>query len=286
MLQDLVKALHSVLTGRIAGKSPNLICKIIQASFVPLSGGAVKIRFMSSKKLFEVREGSNVIFVARASRLITQRRGIEHRQEALRNLYLGGIVSISEGDLVIDCGANIGEFSLRCNTEGAEVVAFEPDPREFRALSENAKDRFHVHNLALWHEDGELTFFEKNDTADSSLIDPGDYTQKTTVKVARLDSVRGVLDGSRRIKLMKLEAEGAEPEILEGAGALLHRIDFIAVDMGPERGVAADTTVVPVVRHLAQAGFELVYFNHIRCIGLFRNTILEPADDPSAGAKH
>ena len=45
------------------------------------------------------------------------------------------------GDTVLDIGANIGLFSIWCADRGAKVVAVEPIPLTFAALSANAAAR-------------------------------------------------------------------------------------------------------------------------------------------------
>ena len=45
------------------------------------------------------------------------------------------------------------------------------------------------------------------------------------------------------IKFFKLEAEGFEPEILNGSKDVLNRIEYIGVDGSPERGPKAETTI-------------------------------------------
>ncbi len=42
-----------------------------------------------------------------------------------------------DGDIVVDIGAGIGEFTLWCAEAGARVVAFEPDPLAFACLERN-----------------------------------------------------------------------------------------------------------------------------------------------------
>lgn len=76
---------------------------------------------------------------------------------------------------------------------------------------------------------------------------------------------------NEKIKLLKLEAEGAEPEVLEGCGDLLQQIEYITADLGPERGVSQESTLVPVVNYLLAHNFELLEVGHTRIVGLFRN---------------
>ena len=92
-----------------------------------------------------------------------------------------------------------------------------------------------------------------------------------TVPTLRLDDLfdRYGLD---QIKLFKLEAEGAEPEILLGATRALPNIEFISADLGPERGLTQESTVIPVCNHLFKLGFELVSLYQKRQVFLFRNT--------------
>lgn len=219
--------------------------------------------------LYKMSEGDMSIFVARKSRLHFNLLGIQKRQAQLQAEYLLNSELIRSGDLVIDCGANVGEFSMICAKAGAQVIAFEPDPREFMALAKNAEGReIQPIQRALWKEDGELTFFDSNDDGDSSLIDPGTSSQSFNVRTQRLDAVPELPSGP--IRLIKLEAEGAEPEILEGMKKTLERIEYLTVDMGPERGVKKENTVAEVTNALYAAGFQMIEFFPPRCTGLFK----------------
>ena len=74
-----------------------------------------------------------------------------------------------------------------------------------------------------------------------------------------------------RIKLVKLEAEGAEPEILMGAMSIIDRIDYIVADIGPERGVKSESTLIEVLDILQKNNFEATKFGYNRGILLFKN---------------
>ena len=66
------------------------------------------------------------------------RDGISARLEAVAEKYVGGTgYAPREGDIVVDIGAGIGEFTLWCADAGARVVAFEPDPLAFACLERN-----------------------------------------------------------------------------------------------------------------------------------------------------
>lgn len=220
--------------------------------------------------LFRVTQGDVTIFTARKSRLPFLMYDVHGRLSELRNQYLVSDDLIRADDVVIDCGANIGEFSIVSARYGAQVFAFEPDPTEFTALERNAQSRrISANSFALWNEDGEMTLFDANDDGDSSLIDQGNSSREVRVPTLRLDSFSGLPTG--RIRLIKLEAEGAEPEIIEGAQETLQRTDYVAVDMGPERGLSHEATLVPVVNSLHDLGFRLKSFSRFRWVGLFQS---------------
>ena len=75
---------------------------------------------------------------------------------------------------------------------------------------------------------------------DSSLIEPTQYDEVVTVAVKRLDSFL-----TSHVKCLKLEAEGAESEILEGIGEKLDLIEYIAADLGFEGGFIRKAHLFP-----------------------------------------
>lgn len=234
------------------------------------------VRWDVQNKLFRVQSGQDQLFVARRSRINWYVKGVNKRLERLGAEYGLESVPLQSGDLAIDIGSNIGEFSRLLESVGVDVVAFEPDPGEFLALKRNIGFRSAAHAVALWNEDGTADFFHANDQGDSSLIRPitaeGMSTKVTTM---RLDTfMEGSEFVARTIKIMKLEAEGAEPEILEGAARTLERVEWILADVGFERGVKAESTLPAVVHTLLSKGFQLVSLRPGRLVAIFKNTKL------------
>ena len=56
---------------------------------------------------------------------------------------------------------------------------------------------------------------------------------------------------------MKLEAEGFEPEIIRGGLSVLSQIEYIAADLGWERGLEQDCTIPEVVNLLLENRFRI-----------------------------
>lgn len=89
---------------------------------------------------------------------------------------------------------------------------------------------------------------------DPSLIEPPIFEFARDVQVRRLDS----LFPGKRIKLLKVEAEGGEPEVIESAFNILPEIQYIAADLGLERGLEKKTTYVESINFPLENGFDLV----------------------------
>lgn len=224
---------------------------------------------------FTVKDGEFKLSVKRARYISLYSKGIRDRLERLSEDYHLDDIGIKEGDLVIDVGASIGEVSLiltnkyRCST-----YCIEPEDTEFECLKLNLADcESEFLDCPLWSEKKQITFYSTNELHDSSCFETRDYTDTTEKTASTLSDVMKGLD-NRRVKLLKLEAEGAEPEILLGGLDCLHMIDYVSADVGPERGVDFETTLVQTTRILNDHGFEFVKMGHPRLVCLYRNKML------------
>lgn len=208
---------------------------------------------------FVVRSEGRSIAVPAAIRWRMYRRGWTKRLARLAAQFgVPDLAAVGPGDMVIDIGANVGEFALACAGRGARVQSIEGDPKVFACLSRNTADQplISAHQMVVWHREEELTFFSAPDQADSSVIaDPNDPRYSPIkVRAVPLDLLaeRG---GWGDIALLKCDAEGAEPEVLRGATAVLARTRVVAIDTGPER--LGEETHEPVAAILTNAGFTV-----------------------------
>jgi len=129
----------------------------------------------------------------------------------------------------------------------------------------------------LSNESGRLSFYISSGTADSSLIEPPSYSERVDVDVISLSELFVDLKIDR-CRLFKLEAEGFEPEILDGAAAVLPMIDYISIDGGPERGMGEEKTFCNLANKLLDNDFEMVDINGPQYRALFRNKSLFDAE--------
>ncbi|MBW7876005.1 MAG: FkbM family methyltransferase [Candidatus Cloacimonetes bacterium] len=196
--------------------------------------------------------------------------GIGERGLTLGNTYFLPQIQFADNDRVVDCGANVGDlFQYFVQNEiQIEYIGFEPSKLEYECLKSNVAPGV-TYNMGLWNSSDTLEFFSSSTGADSSLIQPPTYDEIVRVNVNRLDSLI-----SGKIKLLKIEAEGAEPEVLQGCENLLSEIEYISADLGFERGVRQESTLAPVINFLLSRNFELIDVSHVRVVALFRNKII------------
>ncbi len=196
-------------------------------------GRAVSLR--PDAGLVSVDDGVRHIFVPNVRRAGVFKNGINTWLESVAEKYLGRTGYVPrEGDIVIDVGAGIGEFSLWCAAAGARVVAFEPDPLAFVCLERNTASlgTVQLYPYALWKERANLRLHGSPDTSESSLIEDGrPNARNANVEAWPLDRLQ-FMTRLAVIDFMKIDGEGVEPEILFGAMRTLRRTRVIAVDVG------------------------------------------------------
>lgn len=133
---------------------------------------------------------------------------------------------LSDGDVFVDAGANIGYFSvyagLRVGSSG-KVHAVEPDEKNASLLTANLElnglSNFTVHPTAVSDTTGEATLFRgKSNAGAHSLLQKGSLAAGPKVPVTTLDNL---LRKERTPKLIKIDVQGAELNVLNGMKDLL-----------------------------------------------------------------
>lgn len=184
-------------------------------------------------------------------------------EEWLRRKYsLPGFLQVDPGDIVVDCGAYVGGFSLNAAKKASRLHAFEPAPHNFRCLEANFRDvEFVICNQeGLYHESRVLDLNIAASSVEHSFLEPDDgVTVRTeSVKVIRLEDYCGE-QGIETIDFLKIEAEGVEIEVFEGLGGV--RARKIAVDVSPERNNESPLGYFESV--LGAMGYDLRVRGHV-----------------------
>jgi FkbM family methyltransferase len=135
-------------------------------------------------------------------------------------------------------GSYIGLSTALFAKNSKQVIGLEASPRNYKFLEKNTSnvDNIEVKNMAATDETGEVELnLEKSQKGvnDSILTpDSGEINQTVTVNSTRIDDLVENL-GIDKLNVLKVEAEGAEPEVCSGIGDL--KIDKVVVLCDNER---------------------------------------------------
>lgn len=212
--------------------------------------GIYKFNNFEFKSLTEIEDkNGNRVYTqnfGRSNRFIS---GFDHAYDRIWDQYLVTNFEFKNSKpIVIDIGANIGEFVIAAAQRNAhKIYAFEPDPACFLCLERNIMNIFekvNLYNFPLSNKTEIQKFYLATENADSSLVPPTTSSKSTNLLVKRLDAIQDI-QNLTYIDLLKMDAEGAEPEVLEGLGDLVYNIGKFVIDVGPERnGKSTDKMVM------------------------------------------
>ena len=134
---------------------------------------------------------------------------------------------VSEGDTVVDIGANVGSIALFAATiVGAtgHVLAVEPHPRTFAFLSANRdlnpslRDRISIRQVAVADRASTIGFSSRYHDSGNHVFESIDGLQVETIS---LDDLCRDIPG--KIGLLKIDVEGYEPFVIRGGRETLAR---------------------------------------------------------------
>jgi FkbM family methyltransferase len=162
-------------------------------------------------------------------------------------------------DLFIDVGVNVGTYTMWASDCGAEVIAVEPDPEAYRRLVRNAslaRTRVTPLRLAMAASAGTVTMTSGRDTLNRLVREEESSLPTQQVEASTLDE----LISMRHVRGIKIDVEGAERPVLQGASRALHdhRIDLLQIEWNHMSEECLNESRVPVAALLARHGYELV----------------------------
>ncbi|MCF7962257.1 MAG: FkbM family methyltransferase [Pirellula sp.] len=137
------------------------------------------------------------------------------------------------GDVALDIGANLGVMTVlfsRLVGPAGRVLAFEPNPRVLERTRQTTAKLSNVRlcefALGPCPDTLELVVPAKNLGLGSLVVDNqrfGADAKRVTVPVERLDDVLA-REGVNEVRLVKMDVEGFEPQVLRGAERCLREI--------------------------------------------------------------
>lgn len=169
---------------------------------------------------------------------------------------------IRPGMTVVDVGANIGiytRFFSGLAAASGRVHAFEPAPLNFTRLQENVDRLANVslNHAAVGDRSGTIRLFVSDElNVDHRTFDSGDGREGIDVPVVSLDEY---FVAGQRVDLIKIDVQGYELSVLEGAKRVLEENRNVKVLMefwpyGLSKAAVAPSKVIELINSL---GFEI-----------------------------
>jgi len=174
---------------------------------------------------------------------------------------------LRDGDVFFDVGANVGLFSLAVakKNKTIDVHAFEPIPLNaalFEAsLHLNAIDTVKINRTCVGDKQGQVEFSLAADSAYSSIHNTGRKSEVTKI-IVPVTTLDNYLESSslKRIDIIKVDVEGAENLVLDGARYIFNnsslRPRLVLMELFDEYFYLFNTSISNIVKIMQGYGYE------------------------------
>jgi FkbM family methyltransferase len=178
---------------------------------------------------------------------------------------------------VLDVGANVGKFGIELRENGfdGKIISFEPLSSAYEELKEQTeKDhKWEAVNTAL----GDRNEISEINIAGNSLSSSiremlpthektapeAQYVGKEKIEVRKLDSVFEEFCSVRDNILLKIDTQGFEKKVIDGARESLEAIDTVQLEMSLTPLYENETLFLEMIRYLNGKGYSLVHLEHV-----------------------
>lgn len=195
-------------------------------------------------------------------------------------LYQGGFFKTQDHLVIFDVGAHIGQT---CNKyrklfPDAKIYAFEPFIDSFKILYDavSGDEKIAAYNLALGNQIGKVTFYINKFSATNSLLSTHVDSEKiwgdnllTPIdsKIVNITTIDEFLKNNmiERINILKLDTQGTEFQIIEGADKALKegRIDLIYLEIITLPTYEDQKYLDEILFLMRNKGFKLINFYNL-----------------------
>lgn len=194
----------------------------------------------------------------------------KHRKIPEYSIFTSILPYIPHNPVILDIGANIGSTALWFyQIAGAsKVIAVEPNLKTFNIMETNIKvngleDKIYPMNIALGSEEGyaKISFKSSHNTGLTTFS----ACDKNSVGAVRSTTVDNIIQEDQHIDFMKIDVEGSELKVLNGARSTIERcrpIIFIEIwSPGYPRvidpSIVTATNYMNVIRFFSDIGYVI-----------------------------
>jgi FkbM family methyltransferase len=154
-------------------------------------------------------------------------------------------LSAMDVDTVLDVGANVGQFAALLRGAGftGRIISFEPLSSAFEELRRRAArdPNWEVYNVAVGREPGELQINISDNSYSSSILDVTEThlhaaprSKVVGVETVRVETVEALMSDLGVVPertLLKVDTQGYESFVLDGAGDLVKRLRCVQLEL-------------------------------------------------------
>lgn len=175
-------------------------------------------------------------------------------------------------NLIFDVGANVGQFGIQLRKAGysGRIVSFEPlsEARKHLLIVSNNDKMWDVApQAAIGCEDGEIEIHVAGNSVSSSVLDMLDthaeaapdsaYVDSEIVQLSRLDTIGVDYIQPNSIFFMKIDTQGYEDKVLQGASKLLTNVIGLQLELSFIPLYNGQCLYDEMMAQLKALGFEL-----------------------------
>src|SRR5580704_5057621 len=233
------------------------------------------VRFRSLMSHIDMRQGAGSAKIKANIRKGLRHFGVEvlrWRPKSIPEAALARMIDQHRIDTVLDVGANEGQYALSLRELGyrGRIISFEPLAGAHRRLQQSAaKDPAWIipPRTAIGNQDGQVPFNLASNGVSSSVLNMLDthqraapdvgYTGTEIVPISRLDRVANEFLGEARNIFLKVDAQGFENQVLQGATELLCRVVGAQLELSLVPLYEGETLFTELVGLMEKKGFSI-----------------------------
>ena len=175
-------------------------------------------------------------------------------------------------DLVFDVGANTGQYATNLRTLGyrGRIVSFEPLTSAYKSLVSLADEDplWYTVNIALGDQDGKAEINIASNSQSSSILDmlpshtnsapDSAYVGKEEITIRKIDTIIDEYRRPANTLYLKIDAQGYEKTIIQGAINSLDKITGIQLEVSLIPLYKGEALLADMIDYMSTQGYTLM----------------------------
>jgi FkbM family methyltransferase len=197
---------------------------------------------------------------------------LSHNLYNNQNTHIFELIKRHNIDLVLDVGANIGQFSLDLRKEGykGKIVSYEPIKECYEHLISIADKNWHIENYALGDRESTQEINISNKSVFSSILETSDYgkekfsksisvVEKQKIQIFKLDDVlkNSISNIEDKNIFLKLDTQGYDLKVIDGSTNTLRFVSALQTEVSCKPVYKDTPSHHETLKRLSELGFNI-----------------------------